>query len=115
MPASCLTEVVDLMIRKHGVGADRVDERLGPLLEEKLHFLPADREISWQAGVLRAAHYDRKTAALSLPDCVLLASAGPGDEIASSDAAVLDVARKLGIDVVALPASDGGRPDADGG
>ena len=107
VPAPCLTEVVDLLIRKHGNEPDQVLERLGPLLEEKLPVVSTDREIAWRAGELRAAHYHGKTAALSLPDCVLLASAGPDDEIASSDGAVVAVARQLGVDVVALPAAKG--------
>jgi predicted nucleic acid-binding protein len=110
VPAPCLTEVVDLLIRKHGGKPDQVVERLGPLLEEKLPVVSTDRGIGWRAGELHAAHYHRKTAALSLPDCILLASAGPGDEIASSDSAVIDVARKLEIDVIALPVSDGQPP-----
>ena len=99
-------------MRKHALEPGRVSEQLDPLIDELLPVVPADRRIAWRAGELRAEHYDRKTAALSLPDCILLASAYDDDEIASSDGAVVDVARRLGIAAIALPASDGRSPTA---
>jgi PIN domain nuclease of toxin-antitoxin system len=110
VPAPCLTEVVDQLIRKHRVDPGAVSERLGPLIDETIPIASTDPRIAWQAGEVRAAHYDRKTAALSLADCVLLATAGPDDEIASSDATVIATAGKLGIGVVPLPDSKGRRP-----
>jgi PIN domain len=110
IPGPYLSEVVEKLVRKHALELGSVSERLNPLIDELLPVAPVDRRIAWRAGELRAEHYHRKTAALSLPDCILLASAGRNDEIASSAGAVVDVARKLEIDVIASPASDGRPP-----
>lgn len=112
IPAPCLTEVVDKLIRKHRVDPGAVSERLGPLIDETIPVVSTDPRIAWRAGELHAAHYDRRTAALSLADCILLATAGPDDEIATSDATVIATAGKLGIDVVPLPDSKGLRRGA---
>jgi PIN domain nuclease of toxin-antitoxin system len=109
MPALCLAEVVDRLIRRWGSSPEQVAEWLGPLVDETVSVLDLDSRIAWRAGEIRAAHYRRGTAALSLADCVLLASAGSEDEIASSDRAVIATARELGIGVIALLDSRGRR------
>jgi predicted nucleic acid-binding protein len=113
VPAPCLTEVVDNLLRKRRVEPDAMSERLGPLIDEAIPVVETDRTIAWRAGELHAEHYDRKRAALSLADCILLATAGSEDEIASSDAPLVAVARKLGIGVIPLPDSRGRRPRVD--
>jgi predicted nucleic acid-binding protein len=110
MPAPCVAEVVDKLIRRHGIDPARLGATLNPLLAESITVLGVDASLAWRAGELRARHYDRKTAALSLADCVLLATAGSDDEIATSDGAVADTAHKLGIAVIPLPDSSGRRP-----
>lgn len=110
VPAPCLTEVVDRLVRMHRVEPVAVSERLGPLIDEAITVVPADRQIAWRAGELRAEHYDQAAAALSLADCVLLATAGPDDEIATPDSAVAATARALGIGVISLRDSSGRRP-----
>lgn len=87
-------------------------ERLGPLLDESIAVLEVGSGAALRAGELRAAHYHRKTASLSLADCVLLAAAGPEDKIATSDRAVATTARRLGIDLIPLLDSKGNRPEA---
>lgn len=109
-PAPCLSEVVAHLLRKHRVPGEMLAERLSPLIDEAVTVLEIDSRIAWRAGELRAAHYHRKTADLSLADCILLASAGADDEIATSDRAVALTARELGIDVIPLPDSNGNRP-----
>lgn len=109
-PAPCLAEVLDKLIRRHGVDPGRLSERFGALIDESVSVLDVDIRTAWRAGELRATHYHRKTAALSLADCVLLATAGPEDEIATSDRAVAATAREIGIDLTLLPGSDGRRP-----
>ncbi len=111
IPAPCLTEVVDKLVRKHRVEPAAVSECLGPLIDEAIPVVPADGRIAWRAGELHAEHYDRKSSTLSLADCILLATAGSDDEIATSDRAVAIAARKLGIGVIPLPDSRGHRPD----
>jgi predicted nucleic acid-binding protein len=109
-PAPCMAEVVDKLIRRHGIDRERLGETLNPLLTESVAVLGVDASLAWRAGELRARHYDRKTAALSLADCVLLATAGQDDEIATSDGAVAVTASLLGIDVIPLLDSSGRRP-----
>ena len=108
-----MAEVVDKLVRRHRIGPEPLAEKLNPLLAESIAVLDVDASVAWRAGEIRAAHYRRKSAALSLADCVLLASAGPEDEIATSDRAVAATACKLGIDLIPLLDSNGGRPPAD--
>jgi len=102
IPAACLSEVVDSLMRKHGVDRLSLSERLGPLLDEVLTVLPIDTRLAWRAGELRAAHYHRADSSLSLADCLLLASAGPDDRVATADGAVIALAEKLGIATIPL-------------
>jgi PIN domain nuclease of toxin-antitoxin system len=112
-PSSCLAEVVDRLIRRWGSTPEQIAEQLGPLVDEAVVVLPVDSRTAWRAGELRAAHYHRKTSALSLADCILLAAAGPDDKIATSDRAVAATARRLGIDLIPLLDSKGERPAVD--
>jgi hypothetical protein len=97
-----LSEVVDSLMRKHGVDRLSLSERLGPLLDEVLTVLPIDTRLAWRAGELRAAHYHRADSSLSRADCLLLASAGPDDRVATADGAVIALAEKLGIATIPL-------------
>jgi predicted nucleic acid-binding protein len=99
-------------MRHWGSSPENVTEQLGPLIDEVLSVLALDSAIALRAGEIRAVRYHRRTAPLSLADCVLLATAGPDDEIATSDGAVAAVARRLGIAVIPLPDSSGRRPPA---
>jgi hypothetical protein len=69
-----------------------------------------DRERAGRAGLLRAQLYRRRTAELSLADCVLLASLEEGDTIATADPPLARAARRLGHTVTPLPDSRGRRP-----
>lgn len=110
-PASCLSEVVDRLIRRGGARPEDVTAHLGPLIEASLGIVPLENEIGWQAGEFRGVHYARAGADLSLADCLLLACVGPGDKLASSDGPLLTAARALELDVIPLPDSRGRRPD----
>jgi PIN domain nuclease of toxin-antitoxin system len=112
-PAPCVAELVDKLVRRHGITPGELAERLGPLFDESIAVVAVDSQTAWRAGEIRASHYHRKTAALSLADCVLLAAAGPEDEIATSDRAVAATARRLGIGLIPLLDSKGGRPHLD--
>lgn len=111
-PAPCLSEVVDRMIRVFGTEPLALSERLGALIDEVLPVVPASQRIAWRAGELHAAHYHRVRAPLSLADCLLLATAEPDDEIASSDSAVIATARALGVGTIPLLDSQGRLPDS---
>jgi PIN domain nuclease of toxin-antitoxin system len=109
--ATSLAEVVDRLIRRRGVTPAEVQERLGPLVDEVLTVLPIEKSVGWHAGELRARHYQRSDAALSLADCVLLATAvADRHSIATSDHALAQAAHSSEIEVIPLPASDGSRP-----
>jgi len=110
VPAACLGEVVDKLLRKHQVAQPALAEHLGPLLDETLTVLAVDQRTAWRAGELRAAHYHRVDSALSLADCLLLASAKRDDHIATSDRAVATTAQRLGMGLIPLLDSKGGRP-----
>lgn len=112
-PAPCVAEVVDKLVRRHEIPAADLAEKLGPLFEESVAILAVGSQTAWRAGEIRAIHYHRKTAALSLADCVLLAAAGPDDEIATSDRAVATTAHRLGIGLIPLLDSTGERPSAE--
>lgn len=113
IPAPCIGEVVDKLMRKRRVESATVAERLGPLLEEVISVVETDRRIAWRAGELRAEHYHREESDLSQVDCLLLATADAGDEIASSDGSLLGVASRIGIGTIPLPDSSGHRPQID--
>ena len=111
IPAACLGEVVDGLVRTHGVDPPLLSERLGALIDEVLDVLAIDERTAWRAGELRAIHYHRASCDLSLADCLLLAAAEADDEIATSDSAVIVTAKKLEVGVVPLPNPRGQMPD----
>lgn len=106
----CLSEVVDKLIRRDNVQPEMVVDHLGPLIDAALGIIPIENRIAWQAGEFRAAHYARGRTDLSLADCLLLAVAEPGDELATADRALAKVAHTLEIPVIRLPDSKGRRP-----
>jgi predicted nucleic acid-binding protein len=110
IPAPCVAEVLDRLMRRHSISELEFAERVGPLLDETLIGLGVDVRVGQRAGEIRAGHYARAGAALSLADCLLLAAAGSGDEIATADAAVVVTARRLGLGVIPLRNSRGHRP-----
>lgn len=111
MPAACVAEVRDLLIRRHAITEEQFLARVSPLTDVMVVGLPVDIPLAQWAGDIRAAHYSRKGSALSLADCFLLASAEDEDEIATADPAVLRIARELGIGTIPLLDSRGNRPD----
>lgn len=106
-----LGEVLDRLIRVVGIDSARAREVMNSLVGELMKPLPIDERVGLRAGELRARHYRPRTAELSLADCMLLASPGPRDKIATSDAPLLRAARAEGIEVIPLPDSSGNRPE----
>ncbi|HEX8689813.1 MAG TPA: PIN domain-containing protein [Solirubrobacterales bacterium] len=100
-----LAEVYDSVARRTGLSHARIADVVEPLVEGPLRPIPVDVELARRAAEVRSAHYNRKRQPLSLADCVLLAAAGRGDKIATSDSDVLTVAAELGIETIALPPS----------
>jgi predicted nucleic acid-binding protein len=105
-------EAIDVATRVHGASGDALRSAIEPLLlSRSLVTAVSDEQQAWVAGELRARHYDRRTQALSLADCFLLAHAlAEGASIATADPAVAEVARKESVGHVALPDSSGRRP-----
>ncbi|HXF71163.1 MAG TPA: PIN domain-containing protein [Actinomycetota bacterium] len=98
-----LAEVLDVARRVHGLPIDRAWEVLEPLFDGTLAPVPLDVGVARRAAEVRARHYHRSARPISLADAVLVASAQPGDRIATADPDVLAVATAEGIGTVALP------------
>lgn len=105
-----LAETIDYLLRRKAVPRPVVTQLLTPLLDEVIELRPAGEAAAWRAAELRARHYHRRDAPLSLADCVLLATAGEDDSIATSDPSVAATARAEEIEVIPLPDSTGKRP-----
>jgi PIN domain nuclease of toxin-antitoxin system len=106
-----VAEVIDVLVRRHGAAPDDVLQRLEWLQVGGLATVAADEAIGLLAGRLRARHYRSSDRAVSLADCVALATAlHLGDRLATADPALADLAAEEGCRIVALPDSRGRRP-----
>lgn len=107
-----LAEAVDISCRVHGVSGENVRAAIEPLLLGGVLFVAVSEvQQAWLAAEIRTEHYDSKAASLSMADCLLLAhGVTDGGPIATSDAPLATVARRLGIAVTGLPDSSGMRP-----
>lgn len=98
-----LAEALDVSQRVRGLAIARAVEILEPLFEGPLAAIPLDVSVARRAAEIHARQYGRRTRPISLADAVLIASAGPGDRIATADADVLAVARAEELEALALP------------
>lgn len=106
-----LAEVIDNLTRVAGRPVERVEEALDWLRAGGLVVVPLTEAVGRVAGELRAAHYHRIENPLSLADCVVLAtSQSVSDALATSDGPLAVTARRVGVEVIALPDSRGVRP-----
>lgn len=110
MSAANVAEVYDVLVRSVGVSEDELRRSVDPLIGTTIAVVPVSGPIARRAGLLRARHYRRRAQALSLADCLLLATASPGDRVATSDRVVLRAAAAEGIQTVPLPDSRGRTP-----
>ncbi|UGS33724.1 PIN domain-containing protein [Capillimicrobium parvum] len=79
-----------------------------PLLQGIVTIVDVDEPTARAAARLRARRYHRTRAALSLADCVLLASAQiSGRAVATADRPLAAAARAEELEVIALPDSRG--------
>lgn len=98
-----VAEVVDVLVRRHGVEQADVVDRIDLLRQAGLEIEPLSARQALDAGSLRARRYDRQSAAVSIADCVAIALAAEvGEPIASSDRVLLAVAVAEGIHVIEL-------------
>lgn len=107
-----LAEAVDVATRVKGLPAASVRATLEPLLGDVIAVRALDAGVAWRAAELRSRLYHRSRAPLSLADCVLMASAGPDDAIATADVPLIGAAQAEGVGVIGLPDSSGRRPAA---
>ena len=101
-----IAEVFDRLVRRTGIAEEEawLDlEQLGLAASPAL-----DTQLAVRAGLLRARHYNRHTRALSLADCVAAETARRlHAALATAGPPLLEACNKEGIDVIALPGSDG--------
>jgi PIN domain nuclease of toxin-antitoxin system len=103
-----LAEVVDRMARIYDadVGAD-----IDLLTTTGLDVVPLDTELAIRAGELRSRRYDKRSASVSMADCVAAVTAiERGVPLATSDPALALLVVAEGGAIVALPDSRGVRP-----
>jgi uncharacterized protein with PIN domain len=107
-----LAEAVDICRRVHGLPFEDVRGALEPLtLTGTVTVVVSDEAAAWLAAKVRSNHYDRRTCALSMADCFLIAHATQaGDALASSDPALVQAARAEALTVIPLPDRAGNRP-----
>lgn len=98
-----LAEAAYILERKHDFAVERFRTRLAAVPAKVLRVVPLDERQTWRAAQLRVAHYHRTKCPLSLADCVLLASVGPDDRLATADPHVLAAADREGLATVPLP------------
>lgn len=98
-----VAEALDVSQRVFGLPIGRALEALEPLFATTVVSVPLDLGRAQRAAGIRATHYHRADRPISMADAILLASAGPGDRIATADPDVLALAAIEGIPVVALP------------
>ena len=98
-----LAEALDVSQRTYGLSISRALDVLDPLFDGTVLVMPLDLVKARRAAEIRAARYHRSTCPISLADAILIASAGPGDRIATADAHVLAVAKAEQIEPLALP------------
>jgi uncharacterized protein with PIN domain len=112
MTAINLAEALDVLQRVDGIDRERLDALTEPLMQQSIALVPIDERLARDAAGMRARHYHRTRAPLSLADCVLLAAAAalPDRTIATGDPALAAAARTEGIEVSALPDPRGRRP-----
>ena len=103
-------EAIDETRRIHGLSEEDMRGLTEPLLDEVIAVIPPSEAHAWRSATLRARYYHRRTSALSLADCLLLAAAGSDDAIATSDPVIAKVARAEKIDLTPLPDTSGERP-----
>jgi PIN domain nuclease of toxin-antitoxin system len=104
-------EVVDQMTRVFGGDPDSIEADIALLAHAGMQMLPVTPELAIQAGRLRARHYHRQHAAVSLADCIAAAAAlTTSRPLATADPVLATVVRGEGGHIRALPDSRGQRP-----
>lgn len=91
--------------------ADEVRDAIDLLMVGGLEVEPVWVRVSHLAGNLRARHYHRVNAPISMADCICIATAiALETDLATTDPALARVARAAGVNVIALPDTNGVLP-----
>jgi predicted nucleic acid-binding protein len=98
-----LAETLDVSQRLYHLPIPRAMEIVESLLEGSLTAIALNLEIARRAAEIRATHYHRSSRPISLADAILIASAKPGDRIATADPHVLAVTQAEELEPLALP------------
>jgi PIN domain nuclease of toxin-antitoxin system len=97
-----LAEALDVLQRVERISQERLDAIIGPLVRESLTLRVVDERMASKAAGIRARHYHRTRAPVSLADCVLVGAAETDDLVATADGPLLSIARKEGVQVKQL-------------
>lgn len=97
-----VAEVTDVLVRRLGIDAERAGAALAELTGDRVRTRSLDLEIATRAGEIRSRRYHRTKRPLSMADCVVIATAGEGDSIVSTDVGLLAAAALEGIGTVPL-------------
>lgn len=93
-----VAEVVDVLMRTHGVDQEDVIDAIDILIEGGLTIDDLSARQALAAGAIRTRHFDRRTRAVSMADCVVVALAAEvGEPVASTDGILLEVAAAEGV------------------
>jgi uncharacterized protein with PIN domain len=103
MTAVNLAEALDVLQRVQRIPRERLEEITLPLVGERMTLVAIDEQIARDAADIRARHYHRTRAPLSLADCILLAATGESDVLATGDGPLLQVAEAERVSVRQLP------------
>jgi PIN domain nuclease of toxin-antitoxin system len=95
-----LAEAAQRVLRHSNITTDELREVVQAL---PIDVVPYTEPHAWRAADLRARYYDRRSSAVSLADCCLVAVATAADRVATADPDVLRMARAEGIGTVELP------------
>ena len=94
-----------------GRDAESVREKVELLMVAGLEVEPVWLRVMWLATRLRAEHYHRSRAPVSLADCICVATAiALQTDLATTDPALASVARAAGVEVIPVPDSEGRMP-----
>jgi PIN domain nuclease of toxin-antitoxin system len=111
LTAANAAEVLDQLVRVYQRDPDDVHADLALLASAGMQIRPVNADVGLLAGRLRAKHYHRERAAVSLADCIAAAAAMTEQRsLATSDPALSSVLRAEGGTIHALADSRGHKP-----